>query len=471
MSKILLFVLPIFILTLGCDASEEPGIETPEQEDTVVVDVKLELPFIFSSNMVLQRNTEVCIWGTTDPGNKEVTIVSSWNSSSKKVISGADGKWSVKIPTNDNRNLQTLTVGTATSSIKLINVVLGEVWLCGGQSNMAMPMTGFPNQPIEGSDEALTLANNRNLRSFAVSREKTMWEASSPEKAKSHSAIAHFFGQQLQKELDVPVGIIMNAVSGSIVEAWISKEELDKYPELNGANSSNFQNTPSESFNAYASPIIPFTLKGVIWYQGEGNVNRSEAYKTLFPVMVKDWRTRWGQGDFPFNFVQIAPYGKHGSNGPLMREAQLACVDLIPNSSISIALDVGQENGLHPPKKKEIADRLARQALSKQYGDSSVDGDSPAYDSHVVEGNSIRLKFKYAEEGLDASSNLTGFEIAGDDKVFHPASAVISNNNEVLVTSAKVSNPKEVRYGWKSWVVGSLFDTNGLPASSFRTGN
>jgi sialate O-acetylesterase len=224
------------------------------------------------------------------------------------------------------------------------------------------------------------------------------------------------------------------------------------------------------------NPLIPYTIKGAIWYQGEANASRPGQYKELFPAMVKDWRTRWGIGDFPFYYVQIAPYMysrqnrlDDPNNAALMREAQLQCMDLIPNSGIAITLDIGEDYIIHPAKKKEVADRLLYNALNQTYGYKAVDYSGPAFDSTEGKDEGIYVTFKDAEKGLYAPGELTGFEIAGADKIFYPAEASIIRGRQVFVKNDLVKNPVAVRYGWRSWTKGTLFDTYLLPASSFRT--
>ena len=229
-------------------------------------------------------------------------------------------------------------------------------------------------------------------------------------------------------------------------------------------------------YNAMIHPLIPYTIKGALWYQGESNRNEPDAYTKLFPAMVQDWRTRWGIGDFPFYYVQIAPFWYSNNdafstpkNSAFIRESQLKCADLIPNSGIAITMDIGEEFFIHPPKKKEVADRLFYNALSQTYGFKGVDGKSPVYESLEIKETEIVLTFKNAETGLYAYDGLTGFEIAGEDKVFYPATAKITGGKKVLVKSEKVTVPIAVRYAWKNWIKGTLYDTNLLPASSFRT--
>jgi len=259
-----------------------------------------------------------------------------------------------------------------------------------------------------------------------------------------------------------------------LIEAWISAEmlgSLQKF-DLKNADLSRGNRFPTVLFNAMINPLIPYTIKGVLWYQGEANASQPEKYKTLFPAMVKDWRTRWGIGNFPFYYAQIAPYAYEWDGAdnliPLMREAQVQCLDLIPNSGIAITLDIGEEKIIHPSKKKEVADRLLFNALNQTYGYEAVDFSGPAVDSVIILDANIRLVFKYAENGMYCPDKLEGFEIAGSDKVYYPAEALIKRDG-IYVKSDLVKSPVAVRYAWRSWVQGTLFDTNLLPASSFRT--
>ena len=226
------------------------------------------------------------------------------------------------------------------------------------------------------------------------------------------------------------------------------------------------------------APLIPYTIQGALWYQGEANRNEPNEYAKLLPAMVKDWRTRWGIGDFPFYYVQIAPYWYNDSeayetaeNSAFIREAQLQCMDLIPNSGMAVTMDIGDEFCIHPPKKKEVADRLLLNALNQTYGFETLDCTSPVYKSHEVKDGGILVKFDGAETGLYAFKQIEGFEIAGEDRVFHPAEATIPDRMNLFVKSDKVTDPVAVRYAWCNFIDGTLYDTNLLPASSFRTDN
>jgi len=450
---------------------------------------EIKLPAIVSSNMVLQRNTTIEIWGWAN-ANEKIEIETSWLEKSKKIKADKNGTWSVEIKTTNSKEQQTISLKSKTSNIFLENILFGEVWLCSGQSNMQQPVKGFNGQPTFGSMKAIVNSFNPNLRLFTVRRkgtkspqedlkEFTNWQESSPKNVPNFSTIAYFFGQQLQETLDVPVGLIHSSWGGSKVEAWMSTEEISPYQKVNLENidSTKMPNkTPTMLFNAMIHPLVKYKIKGAIWYQGESNRAAPENYKKLFPAMVKDWRARFKIGDFPFYFVQIAPFSyeqnkpiEHRVNTAFIREAQLECLDIIPNSGIAITMDVGDEFSIHPPKKKEVADRLLYNALNQTYGYKAIDCCSPMYDSFTIEKDKIKLSFKNAQTGLYAFDTLEGFEIAGADKIFYPADAKIVNKQKVVVKSDQVPNPVAVRYAWKNWITGTLFDTNLLPASSFRT--
>lgn len=454
---------------------------------TIKADVKL--PAIVSSNMVLQRNTTIAIWGWADAEEK-IAINLSWLGEIIHTKADKQGNWRIEVKTTNNKEAQTIKIKSESSTVVLENILFGEVWLCSGQSNMGMKMKGNPGQPVFGANKALIKANNPNLRLFTVDRvgskipqkniEKfTAWQQASPQNVSNFSAVAYFFGQQLQEFLDCPVGLIHTSWGGSTVQAWMSKEAMNPFKKVTLDNvditkNTNYINTAL--FNAMIHPLIPYTIKGALWYQGESNHKQPEKYKKLFPAMVKDWRTKWGIGDFPFLYVQIAPFSYKNKdafqtvdNSAFMREAQLQCLNLIPNSGIAITMDLGDENFIHPPKKKEVADRLLFNALNIGYGILSIDGKSPIYESYEIKNNGMFLSFKYAENGLYVFDSLKGFEIAGDDKVFYPAKAKIINRKKVFVFNEKVLNPLAVRYAWQNWTIGTLYDTNFLPASSFRT--
>ncbi|MFT5640118.1 MAG: sialate O-acetylesterase [Cyclobacteriaceae bacterium] len=452
---------------------------------------QITLPAIISSNMVLQRNTTVKIWGWAN-SNETIVLHASWAEDAIKSKTDKNGKWQIDIVTTNSKEHQWIKINAKSSKneVYLENILFGEVWLCSGQSNMQQPVKGYNGQPTFGSMEAIMNAKNQNLRFFTVGRvgaetpqddleKHTPWQEASSSSVADFSAVAYFFGMQLQKTLDVPVGLIHTSWGASAVQSWMSDESLKEYQivDFTGLDAVKKGNkVPTALFNAMLSPLIPYTIKGAIWYQGEANRKEPEKYQSLFPAMVSDWRQRWGIGNFPFYFAQIAPFTYQNNqaisseqNSAYMRQAQQDCVDLIPNSGIAITTDLGNPLFIHPPRKKEVANRLLYNALNQTYGIKAIDGKSPRFDSLIVKNQSILLYFKNAETGLFASGELSEFEIAGDDRVFHPATAIIVKRMQVLVSNENVPNPVAVRYAWRNYVQGSLYDTNLLPASSFRT--
>ncbi|MBN2639526.1 MAG: sialate O-acetylesterase [Bacteroidales bacterium] len=460
---------------------------------SVIVQLQLKaevrLPAIVSSNMVLQRNATVNLWGWAE-AHEKISIETSWLKQKLNVEANYNGVWKVQVITTNSKDAQTIQIKSKTSKITLENVLFGEVWLCSGQSNMEQAMSGHTGQPTFGALLATMQSNNSQLRLFTVKKaasknpkddleQYVAWQPATPSSVVNFSAVGYFFGQQLQEVLDVPVGIIHASWGGSIVEAWMSNDMLSSYQPINldGVDlKSRTNHIPTALFNSMIHPIVPYVIKGALWYQGESNRLDPDNYLKFFPSMVQDWRNHWGIGEFPFFYVQIAPflYGNNevfesAENSAFIREAQLKSLDLILNSGIAVTMDLGDANNIHPPKKKEVADRLLFNALHQTYGFNAIDCAGPVYDSHEIHDGGILLNFKHAETGLFAYDGLSGFEIAGDDKVFYPAVATMIDRKKVLVKSESVPLPVAVRYAWSNWIVGSLYDTNLLPASSFRT--
>lgn len=455
---------------------------------TTIIYAKVSLPAIISSNMVLQRDAKVTLWGWADAGERLI-IRTSWLKEPLRVTADNSGNWKVTLQTNDSRQPQSIWINTNKEKISLDNILFGEVWLCSGQSNMEIPINGYLGQPVYGAQEAITNAMNDDIRFFTVNDQASVspenklgsykgWQQANPESVKDFSAVAYFFGNHLQKVLGVPVGLIHSSWGGSLIEAWMSKEALgaiEKF-DLKDVDLKRGNRFPTVLFNAMINPLIPYTIKGAIWYQGEANISEPKLYKLLFPAMVSDWRARWGIGDFPFYYVQIAPfaYSKQNriddpDNAAFLREVQLQCLDIIPNSGMAVTLDIGTEHIIHPPNKKDVADRLLYNALNKTYGYKAIDYSGPTFDSIHVKEDGIYITFNHAEKGLYAFGKLDGFEIAGEDRVFYPAAASIYRGNQVFVKSDMVNKPIAVRYAWRSWAVGTLFNTYLLPASSFRS--
>jgi len=451
---------------------------------------QVKLSALFTDGMVLQQQTNVPVWGW-DKAGTPITILTSWNTKSYKTVADAGGKFSLKIATPVAGGPYQLTVSDG-KPLVLSNVLIGEVWLCGGQSNMEIPMKGFKGQPIAGSNMDILTSANPNIRLFTVPRgsrttlqpdiKQSHWLVASPESVAKFSAVGYYYGRLLNKMLNVPIGLINCNYSGSSIQAWMDANTLKAYPEIKipAATDSikEVSRTPTTLYNAMLQPVIGYGIKGEIWYQGESNYDFPAQYDSLFTTFVKNLRMQWGIGDFPFYYVQIAPYdyaqlppynkgGKY--NSAFLRDVQRLDEDKIPNSGMAVTMDIGEQPTIHPPKKEEVGTRLALLALGKTYGLQGFGYQSPAYDVLTIKGNSAIVKFKNAANGLTSFlKELNTFEIAGADKHFYPAKAVISGSS-VTVTSDQVKEPVAVRYAFKDFVVGDLFGTDGLPVSSFRT--
>lgn len=443
-------------------------------------DVKLSS--LFADHMVLQQQTEVAIWGKAAQ-NKTVKLFTSWNQKSYDTTVDNNGNWKLKITTPKAGGPYSITI-TEGKTIKINDVLIGEVWLCSGQSNMEMPMKGFFNQPIIGSAEAIALSSNPQLRLFTVARNKSLqplddvnsnWKYSEPENVANFSATAYFFGLMLQKNLKVPIGLIHSSWGGTRIEPWMSEMGVKNFDFVklpNKESTGDFsQQTPTVLFNAMINPFVGYGIRGAIWYQGESNRTNPKAYEKLMPGLIQDWRTLWGIGDFPFYYVQIAPfvYGKEGLNSAYLREAQLKASTVLPNIGMASILDLGEKETIHPSQKEKAANRLALMALEKTYGVKGIIGTSPTFKGIAISDGTAKLTFDNAPLGLTSFNKpLSNFQIAGTDRKFYPAEAVITKEG-VSVSSSLVKEPVAVRYAFKDFVIGDLFGSNGLPVSSFRT--
>ncbi len=447
---------------------------------------KIKLPGIIASNMVLQRNTSVKIWGWANSGEK-ISIKASWLANEIKITTPENGRWEVILKTTLSKDPQTIQLSSLESNIKLENILFGEVWVCSGQSNMRMPLKGYTGQPTFEGNAAIENSRNNNIRLFSITENGNptpldtvasykKWDIANPNNTKDFSAVAYFYGQKLEEILEVPVGIIMTSWGGTRIQPWMSKEAVTPFLDVNKVKkdtTEKYKRIPSAIYNAMINPITFYTIKGVLWYQGETNRDEPKLYQQLLPEMVKDWRKQWNIGEFPFYYVQIAP-NKYidKSKSQFQREAQLKALEVIPNSGMAVLSDIGSEQTIHPPRKKEVAERLLYIALNKTYGFKEVDCTGPIYKSMEAKEGALFLNFNFAETGIYSSElEVSNFEIAGADKVFHPAKAIIINHKQVKVSSSEVTEPVAVRYGWSNWFVGTLFDNNMLPASSFRTDN
>ncbi|MCU7551925.1 sialate O-acetylesterase [Chitinophagaceae bacterium LB-8] len=456
------------------------------------LNAQVKLPSIFTNNMVLQQQSECAFWGWSEKG-KNISIQTSWNGKRYTTKADAAGKWKMLVPTPAAGGPYNITISDG-KPVTLNNVLIGEVWICSGQSNMEMPVKGFKGQPIIGSNEAILHSKNKNIRLYTVPRSSVTerqdnckpseWKEAGPEAVSNFSATGYFFGRLLNEMLDVPVGLINVSYSGSFAEAWMSPDALKVYPDVKipakGDTIKAVSRTPTTLYNGMLYPIIGYSIKGSIWYQGESNYENPDRYEELFPKMVNEWRTLWNRGEFPFYYAQIAPYnyaqlppynmgGKY--NSAYLRDAQRKAETKISNSGMAVLMDIGEEDNIHPAHKKEGGERLALLALGKTYGLKGFGYTSPSFDSTSVNGNIMNVFFQNAPNGLTSfGKKLTSFEIAGSDKVFYPAQAVLLRNS-IAVSSPNVAKPVAVRYAFKDFTKGELFSTEGLPASSFRTDN
>lgn len=443
---------------------------------------EIKLPSIFCDNMVMQQQTEAAIWGKATK-NSTVKVTTSWNGKSYNTTASAEGKWKVKVVTPKAGGPYEITISDG-KIFKLKNVLIGEVWVCSGQSNMEMPMKGYRNQPILGSGEAIAFSNNPNIRLFTVKKATNLeplddftgsWQLCEPENVANFSATAYFFGAMLNKTLNVPIGLINTSWGGTRIEPWISEAgcknfDFVRLPEKKPVENLS-QQTPTVLFNAMINPMVGYGIRGAIWYQGESNRNEPQNYAKLMPGLIENWRTQWGIGEFPFYFVQIAPfdYGPGGLNSAYLREAQLKASTAVKNTGMASTMDVGEKECIHPANKEASSKRLAYLALSQTYEIKGIACLGPVLKEMKAAEGVVKLTFDNAPTGLTSfGKELTCFEVAGANKRFYPAKAFITGTG-VTVFSPSVPEPVAVRYAFKDFIIGDLFSTEGLPVSSFRT--
>jgi sialate O-acetylesterase len=451
---------------------------------------EVKLPAFFSNGMVIQQQTNASFWGTSTP-NKKLTIVTSWNKKKYTVDVDGTGKWKVALATPTAGGPYSITFNDGKQTL-LQDVLVGEVWLCSGQSNMEMPMKGYKNQPVDNSNMDILKSANSQIRLFTVGHNSVIdvqndvkgdWQAATPESVREFSATAYYYGRLLQQMLNVPVGLICSSWGGSCAEAWMDKEMLKGFPEIKIPKSPEDivekNRTPTTLYQGMIAPLVGYTIKGAIWYQGESNYDRSQSYTDLFSTMINQWRAKWNQGNFPFYFCQIAPYdysiitpaGKEVINSAYLREAQSKIEWKVENTGMAVLLDAGLKEGIHPRKKQIAGERLALQALVKTYKINGVTADGPVYKEMAVQNDTVVLSFDRTQMWVAApKGDLQNFKVAGADKKFYPAKAWIVRS-KVYVKSDEVKKPVAVRYAFENYVDGDLYGTEGLPVSSFRTDN
>ncbi len=473
---------------------------------TATADVKL--PAIFGDNMVLQADKKVPVWGTAEPGEKievrvsidQAATTAAGNAASESVMQSKEataddkGNWKVVLDALPASDEPIGFVVTGKNKLTIENVLVGEVWVASGQSNMEWPVKAA-NDP----EKEIAEAKFPEIRLFQVTKAVSPkapaddveghWAVCNPETVGSFSAVAYFFGREIQNATSRPVGLIGTYWGGTPAESWTSREKLESVESLKplvtnwdtlaqkeGDEGDKAQKNPHHAatlYNGMLEPIIPFAIRGAIWYQGESNAGRAYQYRTLFPTMITDWRERWGQGDFPFLFVQLANFKQRkdqpaDSDWAELREAQSMTLEL-PKTGQAVIIDIGEAGDIHPRNKQDVGKRLALAAMAVAYDKKDVVSSGPVLKDAKFEDDKAVLTFDHVGGGLEAKGGaLKGFAIAGEDRVFKWADAKIEGDT-IVVSSSEVKNPKAVRYAWADNPEATLYNAEGLPASPFRT--
>jgi sialate O-acetylesterase len=493
----------------------------------------ITLPRVFGDNMVLQRDKPVPVWGKASPGEK-VTV--GFAEQEKSTTAGDDGSWQVTLdPLSANKTPQSFVV-SGKNKLTLDNVLVGEVWLCSGQSNMEWPVAQSANP-----EEEKAAANFPEIRHFKVPRTSSAfaqcdvkgdWKTCSPSTVSTFTAVGYYFARELFQQLDVPIGLVNSSWGGTSIEVWMLPESVAAAPTLAELNAKVFSQSslspegrkrheeylknlkewtaateealardnpikeppavpwpawenpqPTQLYKGMIHPLAPFAMRGALWYQGESNGFKGEIYKTKLEALINGWRTKWNQGEFPFYIVQISNFSKESAEGKTwsgVREAQQQALS-IPNTGLAVTIDIGDSKDIHPKNKQDVGKRLALWALAGPYG-KPIEASGPLYKSYSAEGSKIRISFDHAKDGLmigkkaglapvepNPTDKLKWIEIAGEDRLFKHAQAVIEDG-ELVVSSPEVPSPVAVRYAYKQDPVGAnLYNTGGLPASPFRT--
>lgn len=473
------------------------------------------LPAIFGDHMVLQRGQANPVWGRAQPGDSVSVRI---NGQEHSTFAAEDGYWRVELDAMPAGGPYVMEV-EGREILRFEDVLVGEVWLCSGQSNMEWSIHNSGEADLE-----ILTANAPTIRLISVPKTgsqepkdnfKGEWSVCSPDTVAGFSAVGYHFGRRLQRALGVPVGLVNNAWGGSAAEAWVPRKVLEAHKRYDGYlavwdarvaahtdevqarnvarfkawqeggrkgkrppspnDPRNSQHRPANLYNGVLHPLIGYGIRGVIWYQGESNAGRAKDYGHLFPLMISTWREHWGQGDFPFYWVQLADFNKEqalpvDSGWALLREAQTSTLSL-PNTGQAVIIDAGEGRDIHPRDKRVVGDRLARHALAKTYG-LKVASESPRFASMKVKDSTATLTFDHvSNQGLYAFdvAEVKGFAIAGADRQFKWANAVIVGRDSVRVSHPEIPEPVAVRYGWADNPVVNLYDRNGLPVTPFRT--
>ncbi len=433
----------------------------------------ISVPGIFSTNMVLQQQLEVKIWGWAKPG-EPVQVTAGWLDTVLETKGTNQGTWSLQLPTPEAGGPYTVRLN-GYNEIIFEKVMIGEVWLCSGQSNMEWS----PSSGIINGEEEIAKASNSSIRFFTVNHSTANypqnhlsgeWAVSTPETMADFSAIAYFFGKRLQEVLDVPVGLINSSWGGTPAEAWMPREAFDGNEFLTEAAARQKPVPwgpvePARIYNAMISPLVPYQIAGALWYQGEGNTINAYAYKELLSTLIASWRKDWNN-QFPFYFAQIAPY-QYGDNfmGVEVRDEQRQVLE-VEKTGMIVLSDIGDTTDIHPRNKKDPALRFANMALNRHYNAIDIEDSGPLFKSVSFTNGKAVVSFAHSN-GLHAKGgNVSSFELAGSDGIFYQANAQIEGE-KVVVQSKKVENPAAVRFAWRNTATPNLFNGAGLPASSF----
>jgi Domain of unknown function (DUF303). len=458
----------------------------------VGMEAKVNLPSILSDNMVLQQETDAALWGTAAPGAK-VRIKVGWDRKAKYSVKADSetGKWFVRVTTPSAGGPYEIVISDG-EAVTLKNILIGEVWFCSGQSNMEMPMKGYPFQPVAGSEDVIVSAKaSRPIRICNVEKQSSIvpmdtcnakWSENTPDAVAETSATAYYFADVLQRAIDIPVGIIVSCWGGSTMHTWLSREILQKeFPffemrHLDGTIpvKGAFQDA-CLLYNGQVLPLAPFTFKGIVWYQGESDLYTPERYIAMQKRYVEMMRGLFEVPDAPFYYVQIAPFNFGDANGDLRGKfvvAQQRFLNMIPHTGMASTCDLGECDVVHYRLKKDVGKRLAFLALAHDYGfGNALEADAPTFKEAVFSGEKATVTFNVRNGLTPWGEDLMGFELAGDDKVFHKAQARMVGTEIVEVRSEEVPAPVAVRYCFRNWCKGNLYNCSGIPATPFRSDN
>ncbi len=486
---------------------------------------EVKLPQVLSDHMVLQRERPIHLWGWADPG-ESVTV--AFHAQTETTAADSLGEWSIYLAPEAAGGPYQLTVHGTSNTLTLADILVGDVWLASGQSNMEMPLEGFPGSAVvNNADAEIAHADVPEIRLLRLEKRSSdyperdinaAWGACTPETARSFSAVAYFFGREIQKREHVPIGLIDSTWGGTPAEAWVSLESLSADASLmpvfaaraemtalqadiprivarekredaaaKAANQTPAKHpwhpdpaswSPAGLYNGMIAPLTPLSIKGVLWYQGESNSSRLRAgmYQRVFSTLIRDWRMHWGEGEFPFLYAQISSFTSDRTEvWGIIRDAQRRSLD-VANTAMAVTLDIGNPDNVHPADKQTVGARLALGARALAYGEA-IEYSGPLFRQADVENGIIRVWFDHAGDGLVARGpSLRAFEIAGEDRRFVTATARIENapgkhggGASALVSSPSVPVPRYVRYAWSNATDGNLYNTAGLPASTFSS--